>query len=71
MIIIPTQPRPLVIPIATRPRPVVMPTTLRVGTQPVDIVTGPQLENHIQNTTPHPAYDDLPSLTSLFRNGLV
>lgn len=26
---------------------------------------------HIADTTPHPAYDDLPSLTLLFENGLI
>ena len=29
------------------------------------------IENHIIDTTPHPAYDDLTSLTLLFENGLV
>jgi len=26
---------------------------------------------HIQSPTPHPVYDDLPSLTLLFENGLI
>jgi len=26
---------------------------------------------HIADTTPHPAYDDLPSMVLLFENGLV
>lgn len=29
------------------------------------------LDHHVNDTTPHPAYDDLPSLTSLFQNRLV
>lgn len=29
------------------------------------------LEAHIASATPHPAYDDIPSLTILFENGLV
>lgn len=35
---------------------------------PVD-VSG--LNAHIDDTTPHPAYDDLPSLVLLFENGLI
>lgn len=31
----------------------------------------PLLEEHVADTTPHPAYDDLPSLSLLFQNGLV
>lgn len=30
-----------------------------------------QLALHIVDSTPHPAYDDIPSLTLLFENGLV
>lgn len=30
-----------------------------------------QLESHIASQEPHPAYDDLPSLTILFENGLI
>jgi hypothetical protein len=26
---------------------------------------------HIDSTTPHPVYDDMPSLTLLFENGLI
>lgn len=26
---------------------------------------------HVNDATPHPAYDDLPSLTLIFENGLV
>lgn len=26
---------------------------------------------HVSDTTPHPTYDDLPSLTIIFENGLV
>lgn len=29
------------------------------------------IETHVQAPTPHPAYDDLPSFTLLFENGLV
>lgn len=29
------------------------------------------LDAHIQDEAPHPAYEDLPSLTILFENGLV
>lgn len=29
------------------------------------------LDNHIADTTPHPAYDDLPSLNLLFENALI
>lgn len=32
---------------------------------------GLALINHINDTTPHPAYDDIPSLVLLFENGLV
>lgn len=31
----------------------------------------PRLDIHIQADSPHPKYDDLPSLTLLFENGLV
>jgi len=31
----------------------------------------PLLAEHIVAPTPHPAYDDIPSLTVLFENGLV
>ena len=29
------------------------------------------LAPHVSDPTPHPAYDDLPSLTLLFENGLI
>lgn len=29
------------------------------------------LQQHVTDPTPHPAYDDLPSLTLLFENGLT
>ena len=29
------------------------------------------IQEHVQSTTPHPAYDDLPSLNLLFENGLI
>lgn len=32
--------------------------------------TGP-LEQHVSSATPHPEYDDLPSLSLLFENGLL
>lgn len=32
---------------------------------------GDDLTTHVQDTTPHPAYDDLPSLVLLFENGLI
>lgn len=32
---------------------------------------GSLLVEHLSDTTPHPAYDDLPSLTLLFENGLI
>lgn len=38
---------------------------------PGDANDGGALATHIVDTTPHPAYDDLPSLTLLFENGLV
>lgn len=36
-----------------------------------DAATGEALDGHIADTTPHPAYDDLPALTLIFENGLV
>lgn len=30
-----------------------------------------QLTNHVNSSTPHPAYDDMQSLTLLFENGLI
>lgn len=30
-----------------------------------------ELQDHIDDLTPHPAYDDLPDLVVLFENGLV
>jgi hypothetical protein len=35
------------------------------------VATGTALTEHIGDPTPHPAYDDLPSLRLLFENGLV
>lgn len=29
------------------------------------------LQQHIENPTPHPAYDDIPDLSLLFDNGLL
>lgn len=34
-------------------------------------VDEPQLEAHVITDNPHPAYDDMPSLTLLFENGLL
>ena len=34
-------------------------------------VDGSLLEAHITSLTPHPAYDEIPSLTLLFENGLI
>lgn len=34
------------------------------------LMTIDDLEGHINDETPHPHYDDLPSLTLLFENGL-
>lgn len=30
-----------------------------------------ELQQHIDNSLPHPAYDDIPTLTLIFNNGLV
>lgn len=38
---------------------------------PPDESTADALATHLIDPTPHPAYDDLPSLTLLFENGLV
>lgn len=35
------------------------------------IMTQDDLANHVNSETPHPHYDDLPSLTILFENGLL
>lgn len=29
------------------------------------------LQNHINSPTPHPVYDDMPSLTLIYQNGLI
>jgi hypothetical protein len=29
------------------------------------------IQTHVDSSTPHPAYDDMPSLSLLFENGLV
>lgn len=31
----------------------------------------PPLDEHIASPTPHPAYDDMPSLSLIFENGLI
>lgn len=53
-------------------------TRVGSGWAPADIVvTGDNayadqiLDAHVHSSTPHPAYDDIPSLTLLFENGLV
>lgn len=28
-------------------------------------------ESHVDSSTPHPAYDDMPELTLIFENGIV
>lgn len=38
---------------------------------PVDEETQAALEDHIAAEEPHPAYDDLPSFTLIFENGLI
>jgi hypothetical protein len=37
----------------------------------VDSYSSQQLQTHVNGSTPHPAYDDIQSLTLLFENGLV
>lgn len=37
----------------------------------VNMATQAELDTHINDPTPHPVYDDLPSLTLLFQNGLI
>lgn len=43
--------------------------------EPVPPTTPPTTDvallGHINDTTPHPAYDDIPSLVLLFENGLI
>jgi len=34
-------------------------------------VSEPLLEAHVVDDSPHPAYDDLPSLRLLFENGII
>lgn len=49
-------------------------TALEVGAGDPGAVQGlidTSLGAHVADTTPHPAYDDLPSLTLLFENGLI
>lgn len=36
-----------------------------------DMATQSELDTHVAATSPHPAYDDLPSLAILFENGIV
>lgn len=38
---------------------------------PVEELIEVAVTDHVADTTPHPAYDDLPSLRLLFENGLV
>lgn len=37
----------------------------------VNMATQAELDTHVNSTNPHPSYDDLPSLTLLFQNGLI
>lgn len=37
----------------------------------VDMATQAELNSHVTSPAPHPTYDDLPSLSLLFQNGLV
>lgn len=39
--------------------------------EPVEAVSEAEFLAHVQASEPHPAYDDIPSLTLLFENGLV
>jgi hypothetical protein len=41
------------------------------GPGPGGGIDSADLTAHIVDSTPHPAYDDLPSLTLLFQNGLI
>jgi hypothetical protein len=36
-----------------------------------DQYSSSQLDDHINSSTPHPAYDDMPSLNLIFENGLI
>ena len=36
-----------------------------------DQYSSQELDTHVNSSTPHPAYDDIQSLTLLFENGLV
>jgi hypothetical protein len=38
---------------------------------PPGLSTYAEVLTHISDTTPHPAYDDLPSMVLIFENGLV
>jgi len=35
------------------------------------LLTVDDLQDHVDDNTPHPAYDDIPSLNLLFENGLI
>jgi hypothetical protein len=35
------------------------------------LLTQDDLDGHVNSATPHPTYDDLPSLNLLFENGLI
>lgn len=37
----------------------------------IPVVEGTQLAEHLSDPTPHAAYDDLPSMTLIFENGIV
>ena len=38
---------------------------------PVGAFSNAELIAHVEDPTPHPVYDDLPSLTILFENGII
>lgn len=44
-----------------------------VGPDPEEIqgMIDTSVTSHVDDLTPHPVYDDLPSLTILFENGLI
>lgn len=63
---VPTPPRPGRVTVNMM-RPAV---TVRVSPSIVAI-NGDDLPTHLADTTPHPAYDDMPSLALLFENGLI
>lgn len=47
------------------------PPVAQVIVSPTDPLAQAALLSHINSETPHPAYDDLPSMTLLFENGIL